>query len=519
MSFVHIILISLIAVAFLAGEILIILLYARGKVEKARRAAGQILDDAKKEAETKIKEMTVDAQEKLYSTEAKLEEENKERKKELTALEKKLEQREKNLDRKASLLGNKQHELEQRENEIKKGEVRITDKEATLQTAIVTQRRKLESISGMTSEQAKKELIKELEAEARMEATDLIKNIEEEAKETAEDESLKILTHSIERVSSKNFIESTITTIELPNDEMKGRIIGREGRNIRSIEMATGIDLLIDDTPRTIILSGFDPLRREIAKIAIMKLVEDGRIHPARIEEVVQKVKEEIDTEVQNSGEKVAYELGISDIHPRIAKMIGRLKFRTNQGQNLLQHSIEVSQLAAHMASELGAKIDVVKRAGLLHEIGHVAETNTLASPILLSAETASMLGEKEEIVHAIQALHREVEAKSVEGILLQIAERVSSFRLGGRKDNLETTITRLKNLEEIASSMNGVKAAYAIKAGKEIRVIVKSEEVGDEAVIWLAKDISSKIKAELDYPGQIKVSVIREVRAVDFAV
>ncbi len=519
MSGVFLSLIILIIAIFFAIEFLFVFFYAKGKIQQAKKTAASIIDEAKKDAETKIKEMTVDAQEKLYVTEAKLVEENKQQKKELTALEKKLEQREKNLDRKASLLGNKQHELDQRERGIKSGEIRITDKEAALQAAIVTQRRKLENISGMTADQAKKELIKELEDDARSEATERIKAIEEDAKERANEEVLKILVHSMERVSGRNFIEAMVTTIELPNDEMKGRIIGREGRNIRSIEMATGIDLLIDDTPRTIVLSGFDPLRREIARIAIMRLVEDGRIHPARIEEVVQKVKEEIDNEVQTAGETAAYELGVSDIHPRLAKLIGRLKLRTNYGQNLLQHSIEVAQLAGFMASELGAKIDIVKRAGLLHEIGHVTETDTLASPTLLSAETAGMLGESEQVVNAIQSLHGDAEAKSVEAVLLQIANKISAFRPGGRSDNLETAITRLKKLEEIAASMRGVKTAYAIKAGKEIRVIVESTEVNDEGVLWLSKDISSKIKAELDYPGQIKVSVIREVRAIDYAV
>ncbi|MEW5806294.1 MAG: ribonuclease Y [Acidobacteriota bacterium] len=513
------IVIIIIGVALLVIEALVIFILIRKKIDRAKKTAASIIEDAKREAETKIKEMTVEAQEKLFAAEAKVEEENKERRKELIALERKLEQREKNLDRKASLLGSKQQELERREREIKSGEQRITEKETSLQAAIVTQKRKLESISGMTAEIAKKELMKEMEEETRREAAGMIKTIEEEARAKAEEEALKIVTSSIQRFSSKNFIETTVTTIQLPNDEMKGRIIGREGRNIRSIEMATGIDLIIDDTPRTIMLSGFDPLRREIARIAIMRLVEDGRIHPARIEEIIEKVKEEIENEIQNAGEAVAYELQITDLHPRLAKLVGKLKFRTYLGHNLVQHSIEVAQLAAHMATELGAKAEVAKRAGLLHEIGHVAETNTVGSSFLLSAETAAMFGESDEVVHAIQSLHRDMEAKTVEAILLHMADKISDSRPGARKDNLEISISRLRKLEEIAASMKGVKAAYAIRAGKEVRVIVDSTELSDDDAIWLSKDIANRIKTDLDYPGQIRVSVIRETRAVDFAV
>lgn len=515
----NIITISIILGCFLLLQILLIFLFAIRKITKAKKEATEILEEARKEAETKIKEMTVEVQERLFSTEARIEEENKQRRKELIALEKKLEHKEKNLERKLSFVENKHQELGKREEGIKQTEIRLTEKETALQSAIVTQRRKLESIAGMTAEMAKNSLMKEFEEEARMEATETVKAIMEEAKQKGEEEALKIVTHSIQRASSRNFMDLTVTSVELPSDEMKGRIIGREGRNIRSIEMATGIDLIIDDTPRTIILSGFDPLRREIARIAIMKLVEDGRIHPARIEEVVEKVKEEMEGEVQNIGEATAYELGISDFHQRLTKLIGKLKFRSNLGLNLLDHSIEVAQIAAHMASELGVNKEIVKRAGLLHEIGHVAETNATASPSILSAEIAATFGESDEVIQAIQSLQKDVETKTVESVLLHMAELVSHSRPRAQNENLEKFITRLRKIEDIAMSMKGVKSAYAIRAGKELRIIVESANISDDDTIWLSKDIAQRIKTEMNYPGQIKVVVIRETRGIDFAV
>jgi ribonuclease Y len=489
------------------------------KISKAKRESARILEEAKKEAETKIKEMTVEVQERLFATENKLEEENKQRRKELITLEKKQEQREKNLERKLSFVENKQQELKQREEGIKKTEIRMTEKETALQAAIVTQRRKLESIAGMTAEMAKSSLMKEFEEEARKEATDIVKEILEEAREKGEEEALRIITHSIQRASSKNFMDLTVTSVELPSDEMKGRIIGREGRNIRSIEMATGVDLIIDDTPRTIILSGFDPLRREIARIAIIKLVEDGRIHPARIEDVVEKVKEEFDAEVQNIGEATAFGLGITGLHPRLTKLIGRLKFRSNFGLNLLDHSVEVAQIAGYMASELGVRKELITRAGLLHEIGHAAESDSTSSPLIKSAEIAATLGESDEVVQIIQSLQKDVEAKTVESALLQMSEMISNSRPKSQNENLEKFISRLSKLEEIALSMKGVKSAYAIRAGKELRVIVESSKISDDDTIWLSKDIAHRIKTEMNYPGQIKVVVIRETRGIDFAV
>lgn len=515
----NIITIAIVLGSFLLVQILLIFLFAIRKISNAKREAAGILEEAKKEAETKIKEMTVEVQERLFATENKMEEENKQRRKELIALEKKLDQREKNLERKLSFVESKQQELGNREEGIKHTEIRLTEKETALQAAIVTQRRKLENIAGMTAEMAKNTLMKEFEEEARKEATDTVKEIVEEAKDKGEVEALKIITHSIQRASSKNFMDLTVTSVELPSDEMKGRIIGREGRNIRSIEMATGVDLIIDDTPRTIILSGFDPLRREIARIAIMKLVEDGRIHPARIEEVVEKVKEEIEAEVQNIGEATAFELGITDLHPRLTKLVGRLKFRSSLGLNLLDHSVEVAQIAGFMASELGVRKELVMRAGLLHEIGHVAESNSTGSPLILSAEITATFGESNEVVQAIQSFQKEAEAKTVESVLLQMAEMISNSRPRSQNENLEKFISRLTKLEEVALSMKGVKSAYAIRAGKELRVIVESDKISDDDTIWLSKDISQRIKTEMNYPGQIKVVVIRETRGIDFAV
>jgi ribonuclease Y len=515
----NVITIVLICGSFLLLQVLLIVLYAIRKISNANREAARILNDAKKEAETKIKEMTVEVQERLFATENKMEEESKQRRKELIALEKKQEQREKNLERKLSYVESKQQELNEREAGIKETEIRLTEKETALQAAIVTQRRKLENIAGMTAEMAKNSLMKEFEEDARREATETVKEILEEAREKAEDEALKIITHSIQRSSSKNFMDLTVTSVELPNDEMKGRIIGREGRNIRSIEMATGVDLIIDDTPRTIILSGFDPLRREIARIAIMKLVEDGRIHPARIEEVIEKVKEEFDAEIQNIGEATAFEQGITDLHPRLTKLIGKLKFRSDLGLNLLNHSIEVAHIAGHMASELGVRKELVTRAGLLHEIGHVAESNSTSSPLIQSAELTATFGESDEVVQAIQSFQKDAEAKTVEAALLQMAEMISNSRPRSQNENLEKFISRLTKLEEVALSMKGVKSAYAIRAGKELRVIVESDKISDDDTIWLSKDIAHRIKTEMNYPGQIKVVVIRETRGIDFAV
>jgi ribonuclease Y len=461
----------------------------------------------------------LEAQERLEAAEQRFEAESSERRRELEARESRAQQREADLDRRVAFLERRQQDLDRRERVLKEEEERAAAARAELDSLAAQHRERLERLAGMGAEAARQQLLREMEAEARREGAALVRRVEEEARASAHQEAVRIITRAISRVPFGQVVESTLTVIDLPDDEMKGRIIGREGRNIRSIEMTTGVDLIVDDTPHAILLSSFDPLRREVARIAIQRLLEDGRIHPARIEEVVAKVRSDMESWLSEAGEAAAFELDIHDLHPRLVRQIGLMKFHTLHSFNLLQHCKEVAVLAGHMAAQLEVKVETAKRAGLLHEIGQVEERNPYASPLLLSAELAQKYGETEGVVHAIQALHREVAPKTIEALLLQCAELIASSRPGARKDNLALYINRLNSLEQIARSFPGVREAYAVRAGREVRVLVDTEKVSDDQAVWLSRDIASRIEHELQYPGEIKVSVVRETRAVGYAV
>ncbi len=491
----------------------------RLKLGSAAQRARQILDDAERESANRLREAAIEAQEKLDAAEERFEAETQERRREIDTRERRVEEREANLERRVSFLDQRQRETERREETLKDAEAKMAEASAALAHSLAQQRDRLERVAGMSAEAAKQELMRGMEEEARRDAAVLLRKVEEETRQQAHQEAVRTITRAISRVPFVEVVEATLSVIELPDDEMKGRIIGREGRNIRAIEMTTGVDLIVDDTPNAILLSSYDPLRREVARLAIQRLLEDGRIHPARIEEVVAKVRSDTETWIAEAGQAAAFELELHDLHPRLLQLVGRMKYHTLHSLNLLHHCKEVAVLAAHMAAQLEVKVETAKRAGLLHEIGQVEERNPYATPILLSAELAQKYGENEGVVHAIQALHRDVAPKTVEAVLLQSAELIATSRPGARKDNVSTFVGRLTNLEQIARSFAGVKEAFAVKAGREVRVIVDAEKISDEQGVWLSRDIAARIEHELQYPSQIKVSVIRETRAIGYAV
>jgi ribonuclease Y len=429
-----------------------------------------------------------------------------------------IERRDKDLRHRIAFAEEKMKEASRREAALAEAEIKTARAGAEAAELVARQRARLEQVAGYTTREAREELRREMELEARREAAASIIRIQEETRERAAEDARWILTQAIQRIPFSQYAETTVTVVNLPSDEMKGRIIGREGRNIRAIEMACGIDLIIDDTPQAIILSSFDPTRRLVAKLAIEKLVEDGRIHPARIEEVIMKVRDELDRTTGEQGEAVAFELGLQDLNPRLFKMAGRLAHLTYHGQSILDHSREVALIGSNMATLLSARAEVVRRAAFLHKIGFADETNKDRSPLILSAELPQRLGESEAVTHCIQALYGIVAPRTVEAVLLQAAESAAVCRPGAQKDMLEDFLQRLYRIEEIARSFKGVKEAYAVRAGKEVRVIVSADEVSDKETVWLSKDIAGRIEKEIDYPGQLRVSVIRETRAVDFA-
>ncbi len=487
-------------------------------VSKAEELASKIVDDAKREAETITKEAELQAKDAIYQAKAEAERESKEKRKDLQALEKRLQQKEENLDKKMLLFDQRDADLTKKEQSLLNREQALVQKEERLDTLIVDQRDKLESISGMTSAEAKKVLMDNLESEAKLDAAKRIKAIEEEAREIADKKSKEIISLAIQRYAGEYVAEKTVSVVALPSDEMKGRIIGREGRNIRALEAATGIDLIIDDTPEAVILSGFNPIRREVAKIALEKLIADGRIHPGRIEEVVAKAEEEVELAIKEAGDQAAFDLGVHGIHPEILKLIGRLRYRTSYSQNVYQHSLEVAFLCGIMASELGLNVKQAKRAGLLHDLGKAVDHEVEGSHAVIGADLARKYGESPKIVHAIMAHHEDEKPSSVLAVLVQAADALSGARPGARREMMETYVKRLDDLERIAGSFAGVNNSFAIQAGREIRVMVSSDEVNDERAVLLAKDIAKKIEAEMTYPGQIKVNVIRETRAIEYA-
>ena len=481
------------------------------KLNKAEYLAKKILEEAQREAENKKKEAMLEAKNMLYQAKLEGEREIKEQKQELQALEKKLMQKEEMLDR-------KMEQLQKKEEKIEVEAKLIEEKKKEIDELVELEKKELERISGLSREEAKKIFLEKIEKEAQREAALLIKEIEEEAKREAEKKAKEIISLAIQRCATEQVIEKTVCVVDLPNNEIKGRIIGREGRNIRAFEAITGVDVIIDDTPETIILSAYDPLRREIARISIEKLISDGRIHPARIEEVVNSVRQDMERIIREIGEEAAFEVGVQGLHEEEIKLLGKLKFRTSYSQNVLQHSKEVAYLAAMMADELNLDSSLAKRAGLLHDIGKAVDKEISGSHAKIGAEIARKCGEVFEVVHAIEAHHGEVEPKTPIAILVQAADAISAARPGARRESLELYLRRLEKLEEIAKSFKGVTKAYAIQAGREVRVMVESKIVDDLEVFKLSKEIAKKIEEELEYPGQIKITVIREVRAVEYA-
>lgn len=492
--------------------------YSEAKMGAAREAAKRLMEEAEKEAEILKKEALLEAKDKFYQEKAEFERETIEKRQELQNLERRMIQRESHLDKKIELLDTKEAELARKEKALIQQEKLIQEQEKKVTDLIQKQRIQLENIAKMSSEEAKRLLMASMEEEAKHEAAKRIKKIEDEAKETADKKAKEIISLAIQRYAGEYVAEQTVSVVNLPNEEMKGRIIGREGRNIRALEAATGVDLIIDDTPEAVILSGFNPVRREIARISLERLVSDGRIHPARIEEIVQKVEQEVETTIREAGEQATFDVGVHGIHPELIKLIGRLKYRTSYAQNVYQHSLEVAFLCGIMAAELGINVKQAKRAGLLHDIGKAVDHEVEGPHGKIGAELAKKYGESPAIVHAIAAHHEEEKPESILDVLVEAADALSGARPGARREMLETYVKRLEDLEKIAQSFQGVEKSYAIQAGREIRVMVQPERVSDEASAILSRDIARKIEKELTYPGQIKVTVIREMRAVEIA-
>ena len=504
--------------AFIIGAVIFFFAGIAHRKREAEKAIGsaeeealRITNDAIKSAENKKREMVLEAQEEIHKARNESEKELKERRTDLQKQERRLQQKEESLDRKLE-------NYEKKDEDLNRKLARVTETQEEIATIKRSQLEMLEKISGLTQEDAKEQLLASVESEIRHETAMKIKDIEAEMKDQAEQYAREIISTAIQRCAADHAAEATVSVVPLPNDEMKGRIIGREGRNIRTLETITGVDLIIDDTPEAITVSSFDPIRREIARLALEKLIIDGRIHPTRIEDCVEKAKREVDATIKAEGERATFETGVNGLHPELVKLLGRQKYRTSYGQNVLNHSIEVAHIAGLMAAELGVDVATAKRAGLLHDLGKSVDHEMEGSHVQLGVELARKYKENAAVVHAIEAHHGDVEAKTVIACLVQAADAVSAARPGARRENVENYIKRLEKLEEITGTYPGVEKSYAIQAGREVRVMVKPEEVTEDNMILLARDLARKIESELEYPGQIKVNVIREVKAVEYA-
>jgi len=491
---------------------------AQAQLAEARQAGERIIDDARKQASARVKEADLEAKEKLLQMRSDFDKNAQKQRDEIKSVERRLQQKEESLDKKTQQVESRTAEVEKRDRALGDREKRVESKEAELESLVEEQRHKLEQVAGLTAEEAKRELIRGIENEARIDAANIIKRIESEATELGNQKAKKILGMAIQRMASDYVAENTVSVVDLPSEDMKGRIIGREGRNIRALELATGVDLIVDDTPEAVILSGFDPIRREIARISLERLMQDGRIHPARIEELVEKVRQELDQKLFEEGEAAAFSLGLTDINPEVLKLLGRLRYRTSYGQNVLVHSLEVAQLAALMAVELGVNDTIAKRGGLLHDIGKAIDREMEGTHLELGRQVLEKYGERREIIHAMECHHGDYDPTTVEAVLVNAADALSAARPGARREILENYVHRLERLESIANQMDGVSKSFAIQAGRELRIIVNAEKITDEQSIWLSKDVARKIESELQYPGQIKVTVIREMRATEYA-
>ena len=491
---------------------------ALGLVANAEKQARRVLARAEIDGERLRKDVEIVARERLLAARTEFERETRDQRLEMFGLETTLEEKGTEIERRSSQVVERETALAKLEGELREQETVLGTRSEELESALAEERVKLEQIAGLTTEQAKQELLKSLENEARMDAANLVRKIEEESTEKAKERARRVISMAIQRIASEHVVESTVSVVDLPSDEMKGRIIGREGLNIRAFEQATGVDLIVDDTPEAVILSCFEPVRREIARRALESLIQDGRIHPGRIEELVGKVKAEMDEKLLADGETAALEVGIPDIHPEIHKLIGRLQFRSSYGQNALKHSMEVAWLANHMAAELGANAEVAKRAGLVHDIGKAVDREMDGTHLELGREMLKKYGETDEVIHAMECHHGDYDPNTVEAVLVTAADALSAARPGARREILENYIKRLEKLEGMATDFEGVEKVYAIQAGRELRIIVESETISDDKAEWLARDVAKKVEAELTYPGQIKVTVIRETRAVEYA-
>lgn len=484
---------------------------AEAEIGGAEAEAKRIIADGEKAAESKKREALLEAKEESHRLKAEADKELKERRNEVKQQERRIQQKEENIDKKTAQLEKKEEALTERKKDL---EEKLADIEQTAQK----RRAELERISGLTVEDAKQHLLHEIESEVRHEAAIMIKEITDQAKEEADHNAKNLIANAVTRCAADHTAEIAVSVVNLPSDDMKGRIIGREGRNIRTLETLTGIDLIIDDTPEAVVLSGFDPIRREVARLTIEKLIVDGRIHPARIEECYERSVKEVDQIIKQEGERATFETGVHGLHPEMIKLLGRLKFRTSYGQNVLNHSIEVAQLAGIMAGEIGADITMAKRAGLLHDIGKAVTHEQEGSHVDLGVDLARKHKENKEIIHAIAAHHGDVEATTLIACLVKAADSVSASRPGARRENLETYIKRLQKLEEIADSFEGVEKSYAIQAGREVRILIKPDVVDDDKTVLLAREVVKRIESEMEYPGQIRVTAIRELRAIEYA-
>ncbi|MCK5375480.1 MAG: ribonuclease Y [Acidobacteria bacterium] len=496
---------------------------------RSRGAAARVIANAEKEAARVVARAEIDGQriqkdveilarERLLTARTEFERESREQRLELSGLEHRLAEQEAGLEDRVGSVAEREQAIAGVESDLQEREGQLGAREEELGSAISEQRIRLEQIAGLTVEQAKGELLRSMENEARMDAANLVKRIEEETIEKSKEKARRVISMAIQRIASEHVVETTVSVVDLPSDEMKGRIIGREGRNIRAFEQATGVDLIVDDTPGAVILSCFEPVRREIARLALGNLIQDGRIHPGRIEELVAKVQAEMEEKLLSDGEAAALEVGIPDLHPELLKLVGRLQFRSSYGQNALKHSMEVAWLSHHMAAELGADAQIAKRAGLVHDIGKAVDREMDGTHLELGRDLLRKYGESDQVIHAMECHHGDYDPQSVEAVLVTAADALSAARPGARREILENYIKRLEKLESMAADFKGVEKVYAIQAGRELRIVVESEKLSDEDAIWLARDVAKKVEAELTYPGQIRVTVIRETRAVEYA-